>query len=163
MVLIKVSRTALINPEGAEPKLTVDQMWQGMVIKARKPQEFVKLMEGCEVTRENEHGLTRIVTFKNGWGPPGGKAEEEIAFHAPMRVDFAMQQTGERISNIVSTDCDDSSKLYMTFTIEWPHPDLKEGSDEAKEKWQQVHDMTKQIIQSTNETVRQMVKDGVVA
>ena len=85
-MVIKVSRTAIINPPGVSPVLTVDQLWQGMVIKARKPQEFVKLMESCKVLKEDETGLTRVVTFKNGWGPPGGKAEEEIKYYAPMRV-----------------------------------------------------------------------------
>ena len=78
------------------------------------------------------------------------------------KVDFSMQQTGEKISNIISTDTDDDSILYMTFTIEWPHPNLKEGSPEAKEMWTKVYEMSKDIIKTTNETVRQMVKDGVI-
>jgi hypothetical protein len=86
MVVIKVSRTAIINPPGASPVLTVDQLWQGMVIKARKPQEFVQLMESCEVLTDDYIGLRGVVTLKNGWGPPGGKAEEEIKYYAPMRV-----------------------------------------------------------------------------
>lgn len=49
MAVVKVSRTAAINPPGVSRVLTVDQLWQGMVIKAREPQEFVALMEGCGV------------------------------------------------------------------------------------------------------------------
>lgn len=90
MVVVKVSRTAAINPPGVSPVLTVDQLWQGMVIKAREPQEFVALMEGCEVLEERENGLTRLVIFKEGWGPPSGKAEEEVSFHKPMRVSICL-------------------------------------------------------------------------
>lgn len=70
-----------------------------------------------------------------------------------------MKEGGERISNIVSTDCDDESVLYMTFTIEWPHPNVKEGSEEAKEKYVQCSTLCKQIIKTTIDTIRTMVKE----
>lgn len=86
MVVIKISRTAVINPAGVTPVLTVEQIWEGLVEKCRKPQSFVPLMEDCQILREDENGLTRLLTFKNGWGPPGGKAEEDIRYYSPMRV-----------------------------------------------------------------------------
>lgn len=37
------SATRPINPPGVEPVLSEDQVWQGLQIKARAPQEFVKM------------------------------------------------------------------------------------------------------------------------
>lgn len=37
------SATRPINPPGVEPVLSEDQVWKGLQIKARAPQEFVKM------------------------------------------------------------------------------------------------------------------------
>jgi hypothetical protein len=42
----------LINPAGATPVLTVEQVWAGLSIKAKKPQSFVAAISSCEVVSE---------------------------------------------------------------------------------------------------------------
>ncbi len=91
MVIVKLARTEPINPPSAEPPLTIDQVFKGLVRKCYKPQEFVPLMEGCDILNEQKNGLTRMLTFKQGWGPPSEKAEEFITWLEPLRVSFTFR------------------------------------------------------------------------
>ena len=56
------------------------------MLKCHKPQLFVAEMSDCKVLETHENGLKRIVTFKEGMGPPAGKAEEEIRYFEPLKV-----------------------------------------------------------------------------
>jgi len=73
MVTVKLARTAPINPPSAEPSLTIEQVFKGLVRKCYQPQEFVPLMQGCDILHEDKHGLTRMLTFKPGWARRAGR------------------------------------------------------------------------------------------
>jgi hypothetical protein len=66
MVNIYTAYTAPINPEGATP-LSVDQVWKGLQRKVRFAQEFVPMIEECEVLEEKDEGrtVTRRMRFKD--------------------------------------------------------------------------------------------------
>lgn len=78
--------TAPINPTSVTPILSHAQVWAGLVRKCRKPQDMVPVFSDCEVLEENESGLTRIVTFKPGMGPPAGKEKEVITYQGQTTV-----------------------------------------------------------------------------
>lgn len=70
MVHIHLAYTSLINPSGASPVLTRPQIWAGLQRKIRFAQEFVPIIERCDVLEESEDGVvTREVGFKEGAGP----------------------------------------------------------------------------------------------
>ena len=90
MVVLLSAQTLPINPDGATPTLTTDQIWKGMLVKCRKPQLFVEPMSHCDILHEDEKGLTRRVTFKEGMGPPSGTVEERVEYYEPMKVRYSV-------------------------------------------------------------------------
>jgi hypothetical protein len=57
MVNINLAYTSPINPSGASPILTQPQIWAGLQRKIRFAQEFVPVIESCEVLEEDEQGV----------------------------------------------------------------------------------------------------------
>lgn len=72
---LDIAVTQPINPPPSSPALTRAQVWTGLKIKARDPVKFVPIISKCEVLHEDNAGLTRVVTFKPGSGPPGTVTE----------------------------------------------------------------------------------------
>ncbi|KAL8347801.1 hypothetical protein RB601_002882 [Gaeumannomyces tritici] len=70
-----------INPPGAEPVLTREQVWAGLQRKVRSPTEFVPAIESCQVVSEEGDVVTRIVQFKANWGPSGKVTEVCTSYH----------------------------------------------------------------------------------
>lgn len=89
MVLILKSQTFPINPPGIEPVLSIEQVWEVLLIKCRTPEKFIKAMKSTNVLEENEKGLTREIIFREDAGPmapPGGKFVEDLTFFKPWKV-----------------------------------------------------------------------------
>lgn len=156
MVTINLAYTAPVNPPGAEPELTPDQVWTGLQYKVRRADKFVPVITECKVLSEDprfsegeqgEQGgeqpqvITRLVMFQPGSGAvPGGgdddgsgnrprMVREVCRLYAPCRVDFA-QEDGSTIGNYVSRGPD--GELMMTYVFEWRVPGVQAGSERAK-------------------------------
>ena len=159
MLTLYQSQTLPINPPGASPIVTVNQLWEVMLLKLRKPQLFIEPMSNCEVITSTPTFMKRIVTFKEGMGPPSGKVTEELEIRAPWKVDFRQLETGAFINNTISQGKDETD-LYLTFYFEWPYPKMEEGSKEAAEAQGQLWKLAKQTVQETIDHAREMVRDG---
>ncbi|KAI1413229.1 DUF1857-domain-containing protein, partial [Hypoxylon sp. FL1857] len=169
MVTFNLAYTAPINPAGATPALTLAQVWTGLQRKVHRAQEFVPVIEECNVlSEETVEGtgnlkVTREVRFKAGSEPAsgaGGTLVKEVVVHyPPCRVDFE-QPDGSTIANIVSQDAD--GELEMTYAFEWRYPGVKEGSDEAKALEEKSWKMAKIAVHGTIDTIRRFVKDGEI-
>lgn len=80
--------TLPINPPSALPTLTITQVWEGLIVKAREPQSFVPISE-CTITEDRgAAGITRRVKFVEGKGPVEGYVTEVITYHKPMKVNI---------------------------------------------------------------------------
>ena len=137
MVTINIAYTSPINPNpsGPEPTLSQRQVWAGLKRKARRAQDFVPVIVACEVLLEDDvEGKERVLRKVQFAGPPGSQPsapiEETCVHYPPSRVDYE-QENGSTISNIVSTN--PAGELLMTFSFEWKHPDIEEGSAKATE------------------------------
>ena len=64
MVVLIQSQTLPFNPPGAEPLLNTAQIWEALLLKCRKPQDFLSPMSGSEVLEETDTLIKRNVTFK---------------------------------------------------------------------------------------------------
>lgn len=132
MTTINLAYTAPINPAGATPVLSEDQIWIGLKRKVRRAQEFVPVIVACEVLSEEGNTVVRQATFKSE--DPTKETDDpvkEVCVHLPpSRVDFK-QEDGSTISNIVSKDTD--GDLFMTYSFEWRHTKVQEGSQEEKD------------------------------
>ncbi|KAF1839273.1 DUF1857-domain-containing protein [Decorospora gaudefroyi] len=158
MVNINLSYTSKINPSGATPVLTRAQVWAGLQRKIRFAQEFVPVIESCQVLEETDDGVvTREVRFREG---PKDRAREVVRGFWPSWVDFE-QEDGTRIRNTISEgpsgDLDD---LKMTYSFEWRVPHLQEESEEFEKEMKRFKGMAKGAVESSIEAMREMVKDG---
>ncbi len=72
-----------------------------------------------------------------------------------------MPATGARIANIVSPGASgDPADLYMTFTFEWPVPDIEAGTKEAEEKRKQIQALGTKTVRHTIDVMREMAEKG---
>ncbi|PSN68864.1 DUF1857-domain-containing protein [Corynespora cassiicola Philippines] len=160
MPTFHLSYTARINPAGASPTLTYPQIWTGLQRKIRHAEEFVPVIQGCEVLSDEAGVVKRKVQFKPGAGAASDTAVEVVRSFYPSWVDF-VQEDGATIRNIVadgpSGELDD---LHMTYMFEIRRPDLKEGSAEAEQELKRLKGMAKNAVESSIVTIREMVKDG---
>jgi len=162
MVRINLAYTAPINPTGATPVLTREQVWKGLERKVRYAQEFVAPITACKVVREEGVEVERDVSFKADAGQGGDVVKEIVRLYEPCKVDFARPKDGSLVCNTVSdgpsgTDND----LQMTYSFQLIYPDIQEG-DSAKiaEVMKQQKGMAKMAVESSIQTIRDMVKDG---
>ena len=86
MVVLYQSQTYPINPPNASPVLTLAEVWAVMQEKCRKPELFVAPISACKVLEETDSFMKRMVTFREGMGPPGGKVIEDVELRAPWKV-----------------------------------------------------------------------------
>lgn len=70
MVTLYQSQTAPINPAGAEPVLSVAQVWEVLSIKVRKPELFVKPFASANILEESETTVKRETIFREVCYPP---------------------------------------------------------------------------------------------
>ncbi|KAF3057022.1 hypothetical protein GL218_06095 [Daldinia childiae] len=166
MVTFNLAYTAPINPSGTSPTLTIPQIWAGLERKVRRAQDFVPIIEECNVLSEEETGnltVIREVRFTAGQEPDsgsGGRLVKEVCTHyPPCRVDFG-QPDGSSISNIVSEGPD--GELLMTYAFEWRYPGAKQGSDEAKKLEERSWKTAKMAVHGTIDTIRRLVNDGEI-
>ncbi|KAK3168864.1 hypothetical protein OEA41_005312 [Lepraria neglecta] len=159
MVILYQSQTLPINSPSASPTLSIDEVWEVMLLKCRKPELFVAPMSSSAVIEETPTFMKRSVTFKEGMGPPGGEVIEELQIRAPWKVDFYNLNSGAFINNTVSQGKDETD-LYLTFYFEWPYPDMQEGSKEAKEMSDKLWSMAKKTVQHTIDYARDMAKEA---
>jgi hypothetical protein len=91
MVNFNVAYTSRINPAGATPVLNQAQIWAGLQRKIRFAQEFVPVIESCEVLEEKDGVVTRDVRFKKGMGPKD-QAKEVVRSYWPSWVSGTCSQ-----------------------------------------------------------------------
>ncbi|KAF2117704.1 hypothetical protein BDV96DRAFT_489804 [Lophiotrema nucula] len=160
MVNLNIAYTSKINPPNATPVLTTAQVWQGLQRKIRYAQEFVPVIESCEVLSDENGVVDRFVKFKKGLGPRDEAREKVIGFE-PAWVDFG-QDDGTHIRNIVSDGpSGELEDLNMTYMFEFRLPNVAAEDKEAVEKeLARLKGMSKKAVESSIEVIREMVKDG---
>ncbi|KAF2172010.1 hypothetical protein M409DRAFT_63519 [Zasmidium cellare ATCC 36951] len=159
MVTINCAYTEAINPAGATPVLTRDQIWKGLQRKIRKAQDFVPVIEACDVIEEKENEVVREAHFKAVQGFEKKTVREVCKSYYPTKVDF-WQPSGALITNTVSDGASlEEHDLNMTYTFEW-REEVAEGSEEHKKLIQQRKEGAKMAVHSSIEAMRKMAAAG---
>jgi hypothetical protein len=89
MLNLHIAHTSPINPPGASPTLTHTQIWAGLQRKIRHAEEFVPVIESCEVVSDEDGVVTRNVVFKKGQGPKD-RAKEVVRGFKPSWVRWGL-------------------------------------------------------------------------
>jgi hypothetical protein len=142
-----------VNPPGAEPVLTREQVWRGLEMKAENALPFVPGMSKCEVVERQGNMILRDVTFA------GSSHRERILLHRPVQVQF--ERVGENgfIQNTVS---DSEAGLQLAFTFGLNFPGTDPDSDAERAKGDEMKGAYIGAVAATLDRVRQMVRDGEI-
>ncbi|KAI1431839.1 hypothetical protein GGR50DRAFT_37224 [Xylaria sp. CBS 124048] len=165
MVTINIAYTSPINKGNATPALTRAQVWEGLKLKVRQPQDFIPAISACEVIAEEalstgELQITRQLKFVPGRAHKDrGVIQEICVHHAPCRVDFH-QEDGTTITSVISTRPDGEPLLGDVF--EWRHPDVQEGSEAAAQLEADHWKMAKMSVEGTIDAIRRLVSEGKI-
>ena len=85
-MLFPFAYTVPINPPNATPILTKAEVWNALILKARRPQDYVPVIDQCEIVSESANGLVRDVNILPGFFMPEGKVREEVSWVEDIRV-----------------------------------------------------------------------------
>ncbi|MFH8370553.1 SRPBCC family protein [Streptomyces sp. NPDC018031] len=106
-----ISATVPVNdPDLADQvRLDRDDVWSGLLRKARNAVPFVPAMTECTVVEHTPEGLVREVVLH------GERVREEVAFHPKRRVSFSRRD--ERATWLIHNDIgEDETGLTLTFS-----------------------------------------------
>lgn len=148
-----LSHSIPVNPPGADPVLSRQQVWRGLEMKAENALPFVPGMAKCEVVEREGNMILRDVEFA------GNAHRERILLHAPVQVQF--ERVGENgfIQNTIS---DSAEGLLLTFTFGLNFPGTEPGSAAEQAKGDEMKHAYIGAVGATLDRVRQMVRDGEI-
>jgi len=146
-----LSYTVEVNPAGAAPVLTAEQVWKGLEMKAANALPFVPGMTRCDVVERGENMLRREISV------PGGDFEERITFFPPVQVHFERVGSGGFIENTIS---DSDAGLLLTFTFALPFEGTAAGSAEERAKGEGMRASYVAAVSATLAKVRELVASG---
>jgi hypothetical protein len=142
-----------VNPAGVEPRLTKEQVWRGLEMKAENAIPFVNGMSQCDMLERTDNTITRVVTFK------GSQHKELITLFPPVKVQFERMDGTGWIDNTIS---DSDSGLILSFTFGINFPGMAAGSDEEKAQGEGMRGSYVGAVAATLNRVRRMVSDGTL-
>ncbi|KAF9526046.1 DUF1857-domain-containing protein, partial [Crepidotus variabilis] len=138
-----------VNPPGAEPKLTIEQLWTGLDTKIKQPELFVPGVIGAELVSEDGK-LIRKMTTKNG-----EVIQEYITTYNGTMVYFDGVETDARVTNAISYDQNGELLLTFTFVGGIPGQQGLGANTSAEEQNEFVGDVVQQTIDGARGLVRQ--------
>ncbi|KAF7350317.1 hypothetical protein MVEN_01336100 [Mycena venus] len=143
--------TRPVNPPGAEPVLTEEQVWKGLEYKAHDPVPFVPMIASSKTIFEEGNKLTREMTMANS----NITMKEDIETHAPTIVYFEMS-TGLRITNTISYGPAD--ELLLTYSFANGIPGV--AADKPKPSGKELNAIVDNALDRSLKFIREMVKEG---
>ncbi|KAH0566053.1 hypothetical protein GP486_000546 [Trichoglossum hirsutum] len=160
-MLFSIACTVSINSPSANPTLTKDEVWSGLMKKARRPQDYVPVINHCELLSEDENGLLRDVDIQPGKFMPGGLTREKVTWVKKIRVDYVMQgDKPQTITNILS-EGPAPGELYLTFSYELER-DVEPGSAEEAAVWENIRAGAQKSVEGALKAIRQKKVDGLL-
>lgn len=156
--MIYSTATIPVNPSGKEP-LTREQVWNGLVLKARDATQFLPagFCDRCDIVQEGDGFIVReAVIFKE-------TLTEIVTFEPMAKVSFH-QFKGPREGVIVNELIEDADaslhlRFYCLLGLKGVTPD---GPEEQREKARMDSDAKgyKGALLSTLDRTRALVKEG---
>jgi len=125
--MISVSSSVLVNPPGEPIRLTRDDVWEGLVLKAENALPFVPAMTRCEVIERTDDTILRTIEFR------GQELGERITFTPGAQVRF--ERTFGPVMGTIRNDIDDDEdgNLRLTFSFDLELVGVEAGSEQEHE------------------------------
>jgi hypothetical protein len=137
-----------------EPRLSRDQVWQGLMMKARDAKPFVHKMSVCDVTKAWNGGLDREIVFHD---MPMG---ERLFFYPKEKVVFLRTHGAEMgtITNEIVED--DRGELLLRFAFTLEREGMPPDSPEERAFAENYGQGYLVSVQKTIDAIRALVKQG---
>ncbi|HEY3916164.1 MAG TPA: SRPBCC family protein [Stellaceae bacterium] len=143
-----------VNPEGATPRLSQDQVWRGLVMKAENAVLFVPRMQSCTVIERHADELLREVVAD------GHRFHEKITFTSPVEVLFERVGTTDNAGWITNVISESAHGLLLTFTFAVNLPGAAPGTAEESAKGEAMKESYVGAVKATLARVRSLVQEG---
>ncbi|GAB1208141.1 hypothetical protein APSETT445_006882 [Aspergillus pseudonomiae] len=149
MLTLNIAYTEPVNntSDPSIPVLTQEQVWNGLKLKARHPQDFIPSLDDSRILEERDDG-TYIIR------------EAHVAANlreSPMAGKWTREECGSSVENIVSIGHDQN--LYLTFTYEWKLTDIEPGTNEAQKAKEDHMRIAISSVQGTIRALRRMAEE----
>jgi hypothetical protein len=158
-----IAYTAPINPSGATPVLTPQQIWTALQHKIVAAEKFVgAAILSTDVLSKLTDSFGHAVTEREIVFREGNRRVHETCVEFPqMKVEFR-QPDGSTVMNIVSEGARGAEEgdLWMTYTFEWLHPGASE--EELGEKRVKEKRIAAVAVEHTIRAMREMVISGEI-
>jgi acetylaranotin biosynthesis cluster protein L len=145
-----------VNPPGASPRLSQEQVWRGLMMKADNAVLFVPRMQSCTVLERWADGLLREVVND------GNRFREKITFTPPVEVLFERVDTADNAGWITNVISESEHGLLLTFTFAVNLPGVKPGTPDERAKGEAMRESYVGAVKATLARVRQLVCEGKV-
>ncbi|HXF35272.1 MAG TPA: SRPBCC family protein [Candidatus Acidoferrales bacterium] len=140
-----------INPPGASPLLTREEVWRGLTMKAENALPFVPAMQSCSVLERFENGLVREVVAR------GERFTERVTFTPPIQVLFERQdERGNAAGWITNVISESDRGLLLTFTFEVAIAGVLSGSVQEQQRGDEMKGSYVDAVRATLAAVRKL-------
>jgi hypothetical protein len=143
-----------VNPQGASPRLSQEQVWRGLMMKAENAVLFVPRMQSCTVIERWADGLLREVVND------GNRFREKISFTPPVEVLFERVDTADNAGWITNVISESEHGLLLTFTFAVNLPGVAPGTPEERQKGAAMRESYVGAVKATLARVRKLVSEG---
>jgi hypothetical protein len=150
-----ISAAVEVNPAGEPIKISHEQMWKGLVMKAEYAVPFVPAMKECRIVERFDDGFLREVHLR------GVVMRERIVFTPDVEVYFERVDppNGGWITNVIS---ESSRGLLLTFTFAMAFPGVAEGTEEERQRGNAVKESYVAAITATLAETRRRIREGMI-
>ncbi|KAI0107208.1 hypothetical protein GGR51DRAFT_159600 [Nemania sp. FL0031] len=136
---VNIAFTSAVNKPGQDVILTAEDVWKGIVMTVRRPQDFVDYISKVDILEDTGLTMRRILHFVPGAShkAPGDKLDQNVTFIPNYKVEFIAAATGKAIMSVskeADTEGDGEGAVYLTqaFEVAYP-PGVEPGSKKARE------------------------------
>ena len=154
--MIDVERTISVNGSDvpAAARLTAEDVWAGLVMKAENAIPFVDAISRCQIIERTGNQLVREIDLR------GETLREEVTFEPPHRVVFERLSGKGRGTIVNEILVDAAGNLNLRFAFELVVDGIPEGSDEESSFATSFGDAYLSAANSTLAEVRRLKTGG---
>jgi Domain of unknown function (DUF1857) len=148
----QLSRTVPVN-EPRKVFLSRQDVWAGLLMKARNALPYVPQMQKCDVVEQGDGWLLRDILLNNV------PLREKVTFEPERRVIFERVAGSElgRIENVIGED--EQGNLTLTFSFGLKKDGIAEGTDAERRHFEPMEGAYMGAVASTLGAVRRTVEE----
>jgi Domain of unknown function (DUF1857) len=152
MIYVSKEIPANADVRSGHPRLSRNDIWKGLVMKAENALPFVPGMAKCQVIERTANGLVRDIVFR------GEDARERITFYPEQKVVF-LRLSGNADGFIVNEVLGDEDDLRLRFSFALQLVDAPSDSTKEREFREVMERDYLKAVDATLGAIRKMVSE----